>query len=68
MKDLVDWRMTLARDLLLTQNLPMTEIADRIGYSSPYAFASAFRRQHGQPPGRWRQQQASTGFAGILRH
>ena len=36
-------RMTLARDLLLTQNLPMTEIADRIGYSSPYAFAAAFR-------------------------
>lgn len=68
MKYLVDWRMTLARDLLLTQNLPMTEIADRIGYSSPYAFAAAFRRQHGQPPGRWRQQQASTGFAGILTH
>jgi uncharacterized protein len=54
--------------LLLTQNLPMTEIADRIGYSSPYAFAAAFRRQHGQPPGRWRQQQASTGFVGILTH
>lgn len=27
MKYLVDWRMTLARDLLLTQNLPMTKIA-----------------------------------------
>jgi hypothetical protein len=34
----------------------------------PYTFAAAFRRQHGQPPGRWRQQQASTGFAGILTH
>ena len=65
MKYLVDWRMTLARDLLLTQNLPMTEIADRIGYSSPYAFAAAFRRQHGQPPGRWRPQRGSLVQANL---
>ena len=55
---LADWRMTLARDLLLDQDTPLTEIAERVGYSSLYAFAAAFRRHHGQPPGRWRTQQA----------
>lgn len=55
MRYLTDWRMTVARDLLRTQDVPLTEVADRVGYSSLYAFATAFRRHHGQPPGRWRQ-------------
>lgn len=32
------------------------QIADRIGYRSPNAFAATFRRQVGLPPGRWRQE------------
>jgi AraC-like DNA-binding protein len=56
MKYLSDWRMTLARDLLLTQDATLAEIAGRVGYSSVYAFATAFRRHHGQSPGRWRRQ------------
>jgi AraC-like DNA-binding protein len=35
----------------------LTQIADRTGYASPYAFAAAFRRHHGRPPGQWRQQE-----------
>jgi AraC-like DNA-binding protein len=58
MKYLADWRMTLARDLLLAQDTTLAEIASRVGYSSVYAFATAFRRHHGQPPGSWRQQEA----------
>lgn len=54
MRYLTQWRMTVARDLLRTQDLPITEVAERVGYSSFYAFATAFRRHHGQPPGRWR--------------
>ena len=57
---LADWRMTLARDLLLYQDTTLTDIAERVGYSSLYAFATAFRRHHGQPPGRWRRQAALT--------
>ena len=68
MKYLAEWRMTLARDLLLDQDTPLAEIAGRVGYSSPYAFAAAFRRHHGQPPGRWRQQAALSTPAGIPRH
>jgi AraC-like DNA-binding protein len=55
MRYLTDWRMTVARDLLRTRDIPLTEVAERVGYSSLYAFATTFRRHHGQPPGRWRQ-------------
>jgi len=56
---LTDWRMTLARDHLRTNELTLASIATAVGYSSPYAFAAAFRRHHGTPPGAWRQQQST---------
>jgi AraC-like DNA-binding protein len=55
MQYLTEWRMTLARDCLRSGDLSLAEIASRTGYTSAYAFAAAFRRHHGQPPGRWRQ-------------
>jgi AraC-like DNA-binding protein len=57
MQYLTDWRMTLARDHLRTGELALAQIAARTGYASPYAFAAAFRRHHGQPPGRWRKRE-----------
>lgn len=57
---LTEWRMTLARDHLRTGELSLANIAAAVGYGSPYAFAAAFRRHHGIPPGAWRQQQQST--------
>jgi AraC-like DNA-binding protein len=57
MQYLTSWRMTLARDYLRTGQATLAQVADRTGYASPYAFAAAFRRHHGQPPGLWRQQQ-----------
>jgi len=56
---LTEWRMTLARDLLRTGNLTLANIALEVGYSSPYAFATAFRRHHGISPGVWRRLQPS---------
>jgi AraC-like DNA-binding protein len=56
---LTDWRMTVARELLRTGTLSLTSIASEVGYGSPYAFATAFRRHHGVPPGTWRKQQPS---------
>lgn len=67
MKYLADWRMTVARDLLRTRDIPLSEVAERVGYSSLYAFATAFRRHHGQPPGRWRQNE-SAAAEGVLAH
>jgi AraC-like DNA-binding protein len=57
MQYLTDWRMTLARDHLRTDELTLAQIAERTGYGSPYAFAAAFRRHHGRPPGQWRQRE-----------
>jgi AraC-like DNA-binding protein len=51
---LTEWRMTLARDHLRAGELTLAQIAARTGYASPYAFAAAFRRHHGVPPGQWR--------------
>ncbi|WP_136618687.1 MULTISPECIES: AraC family transcriptional regulator [Mesorhizobium] len=59
MQYLTDWRMTLARDYLRSSKMDLAEIANLTGYGSPYAFAAAFRRHHGYPPGAWRQQQST---------
>jgi len=57
MQYLTSWRMTLARDYLRAGQPTLAQVAEHTGYASPYAFAAAFRRHHGQPPGLWRQQQ-----------
>ncbi|MEZ0114786.1 AraC-like DNA-binding protein [Catenulispora sp. EB89] len=56
MQYLTDWRLTLAREYLLADELTLEQIARRTGYSSPNAFAATFRRHVGLPPGRWRQE------------
>jgi AraC-like DNA-binding protein len=53
MEYLLAWRMALARDLLRRQNLGITEVAERLGYSSASTFSTAFSRHVGQPPGRY---------------
>jgi AraC-like DNA-binding protein len=68
MQYLADWRMALARDLLLSDGLTLSQIADRVGYSSQYAFATAFRRHHGEPPGRWRQHHAVNPASLLIAH
>jgi AraC-like DNA-binding protein len=40
MQYLTDWRMTLARDLLLTDHATLNQIAARAGCASLYAFAA----------------------------
>jgi AraC-like DNA-binding protein len=57
MQYLTEWRMTLARDHLRARDLTLGQVGTRIGYASPHAFAAAFQRHHGLPPGRWRQRE-----------
>ena len=64
MQYLTDWRMTLARDHLRAGELGLADIAGRVGYGSPYAFATAFRRHHGDPPGAWRQRESAGAGGG----
>ena len=51
---LTGWRMSLAREELRDRSVPLAVIAHQVGYASEYAFAAAFKRAHGAPPGRWR--------------
>ncbi|BCJ58497.1 AraC family transcriptional regulator [Micromonospora endophytica] len=49
------WRMTTAARLLRQSDTPLSAIARRVGYASEFAFASAFKRQYGTAPGRYRR-------------
>jgi AraC-like DNA-binding protein len=68
MQYLTEWRMTVARDYLRAGELTLEQVARQTGYTSANAFAAAFRRHHGQPPGRWRHDervQVRTGQGGV---
>jgi AraC-like DNA-binding protein len=51
---LTTWRMKLAREQLRDQRVTLAQVAHQIGYRNEYAFAAAFKRHTGHPPGRWR--------------
>jgi AraC-like DNA-binding protein len=48
---LADFKLNQAHDLLLS-NVPIKDVADRLGYSSVQHFNSAFRKKFGMPPGK----------------
>jgi len=43
-------RLSIAADLLLDEGMTVTAAARRVGYSSPFAFSSAFKRERGLSP------------------
>ena len=43
-------RLEMARDLLDREGLSVGDVAQRVGYSSPANFATAFHREFGYPP------------------
>lgn len=49
------WRLTTAAHLLRTDNASLAVVAGKVGYTSEYAFATAFKRQYGTAPGRYRR-------------
>jgi AraC-like DNA-binding protein len=51
---IIERRMTEARALLAGTDLPVAEIARRVGVGDPGYFARLFHRRHGVPPRRWR--------------
>ena len=52
---LTGWRLTAAARLLRETPDPLAAIARRVGYATEFTFASAFRREYGVAPGRFRQ-------------
>jgi AraC-like DNA-binding protein len=59
---LTRWRMCLAAKLLCESDVPLDEIAARVGYETTSAFSKAFRRSHGTAPGRFRAQAQKPGI------
>lgn len=53
------WRMTLAARLLRESDAPVAKVAEHVGYTSEFAFARAFGREHGMPPGAYRRARAA---------
>ncbi|WP_101783883.1 AraC family transcriptional regulator [Nonomuraea indica] len=50
------WRLATAARLLRRSGHSLGEIAARVGYGSEFAFANAFKREYGMPPGRYRRE------------
>jgi AraC-like DNA-binding protein len=57
------WRMQLAQSALETEGTTVAEIAHRLGYRSEAAFARAFKRVTGNPPGAVRRGAAAVAGA-----
>jgi AraC-like DNA-binding protein len=57
---LTGWRLWQASRLLAEENLPVGEVALRVGYESEPAFSKAFKRHFGQPPLAYRRGQVQT--------
>lgn len=51
---LIERRLAAARGLLLDTDLPVAEVARRVGIGDPGYFSRLFRRDHGVSPREWR--------------
>jgi AraC-like DNA-binding protein len=51
---LTSWRLALAADLLRTSQATIAAVARQVGYSTPFALSSAFKRAYGVSPNTYR--------------
>ncbi|WP_461012500.1 AraC family transcriptional regulator [Streptomyces capparidis] len=62
---LTRWRLAAAARMLRETDAPLAAVAARVGYSSQFAFANAFKREYGQAAGgyrrRWRERAEAAG-------
>jgi len=56
---LTEWRLALAADLLADPDLTLAEVARRVGYATPFALSTAFKRQYGVSPRQHRLESAT---------
>ncbi len=57
---LTNWRLSLAIDLLRDPTATISQVAAQVGYSSPFALSTAFKRIHGLSPKAHRSLAATT--------
>ena len=60
---LTDWRLSLAADLLLEPDATIGSVAHQVGYSTPFALSTAFKRVRGISP---RHQPAAVPARRVL--
>ena len=53
---LTNWRMLLAGELLVDPHRTTADIAHQVGYGSPFALSTAFKRHHGVSPSEFRRR------------
>ena len=51
---LTDWRLALAADLLREPGTTVASVARQVGYGSPFALSTAFKRDRGVSPREYR--------------
>ena len=56
MQYLAQWRMQVAAQSLKRAALPLSRVAEQVGYESEAAFSRAFKKSFGASPGTWRRQ------------
>ncbi|AZG46057.1 AraC family transcriptional regulator [Gordonia insulae] len=56
---LTNWRLSVAADLLADRSRSLRSIAHQVGYGSPFAFSTAFKRHRGMSPAAFRTQSAT---------
>lgn len=66
-RTVLDWilerRMAAARQLLLTTDLSVEAVAQRVGFTDATYFSRRFRTHHDLSPGRWRAAALATSIA-----
>jgi len=60
---LTGWRLALAADLLTDPALTLETIARRVGYGTPFALSTAFKRRYGVSPREHRDRAGATQAA-----
>jgi AraC-like DNA-binding protein len=55
---LTGWRLALAADLLREPDTGLAAVARQVGYATPYALSTAFKRAHGVSPREYREARA----------
>jgi AraC-like DNA-binding protein len=66
MSHLADRRLALAADLLCEPGSTLRAVAREVGYGSPYALSSAFKRVRGVSPDRYRAESSAGRAAGRV--
>jgi AraC-like DNA-binding protein len=62
---LTGWRIALAADLLLEPGATVGSVAHEVGYASPFALSTAFKRVRGVSPAVWRAGGRPAGDEGA---